>query len=155
MKEVVLASVIGMFIIYEFILFIRTKSYVNLMSFDLKKDAEEHKDNPDKNGAIEDLTHMFLILAATVFSIFSNKAMKKLLIATITLFYLVFLIYGAICSYYWYIYASILLLGVVNGFIAKYLKKNENWIALVYHKKADSLITIGLFVWLIISYNNL
>jgi magnesium-transporting ATPase (P-type) len=125
------------------------------MSFDLKKDAEEYKDNPDKNGAIEDLVHMFLILAATVFSIFSNKAMKKLLIATITLFYLVFLMYGAICSYYWYIYASILLLGVVNGFIAKYLKKNKNWIALVYHKKADSLITIGLFIWLIISYYNL
>lgn len=155
MKEVLLASAIGMFIIYEFILFIRTKSYVNLMSFDLKKDAEEYKDNPDKNGAIEDLVYMFLILAATVFSIFSNKAMKKLLIATITLFYLVFLMYGAICSYYWYIYASILLLGVVNGFIAKYLKKNKNWIALVYHKKADSLITIGLFIWLIISYYNL
>jgi magnesium-transporting ATPase (P-type) len=155
MKEVLLASAIGMFIIYEFILFIRTKSYVNLMSFDLKKDAEKYKDNPDKNGAIEDLVHMFLILAATVFSIFSNKAMKKLLIATITLFYLVFLMYGAIYSYYWYIYASILLLGIVNGFIAKYLNKNKNWIALVYHKKADSLITIGLFIWLIISYYNL
>lgn len=155
MKEVLLASAIGMFIIYELILFIRTKSYVQLMSFDLKKDAEEYKNDPDKNGAIEDLVHMFLILAATVFSIFSNKAMKKLLIAIITLFYLVFLVYGTICSYYWYIYASILLLGIVNGFISKYLKKNENWIALVYYKKADSLITIGLFIWLIISYYNL
>jgi len=154
MKEIILASVIGMFIIYEFVLFIKAKGYVNLIRFDIKKDAEEAEKDPETISSVNDLFNLFLILIGVLIQMFNNKVSKRLMLGTFTLMYLVFLTYGIILSYYWYVYASILLLGVIIGFIVKYFKNKENWNSLVYLKKIDAVITISLLFWLFMLYFN-
>ena len=122
MKEVLLALMLGAAFIYEFITCIKAKSYVRAM-YRIKKD-----DRSDNDKAISFSVGCFGII------------------------YLVFLLLGMAISDLWYVYLIIFIFSLIQSPINRYLRRKHYWTLLVEFKRLDSIISIGLIVYLFFAH---